>query len=208
MRRTTLQRTTAIVVFFTAILLAPAPVAAQCGTQAAAPQSNEYQYLLLATNKTSTMQKEMNQAAVEGYRFEAVMGGETSFGGKEAVAIMGRPRGEEGKARYNYKLLATQKTSTMQKEMQQMGDEGYEYRGQTVFESSFGGKEVVVILERDTIVKASRFLYKLLATKKTSTMQKELSAAAVEGFQFVGVTVAETSFGGTEVVTILRRKLD
>jgi hypothetical protein len=39
-------------------------------------------------------------------------------------------------------------------------------------------------------------------------MQKELSQAAVEGFQFVGVTVAETSFGGTEVVTILRRKLD
>lgn len=47
--------------------------------------------------------------------------------------------------------------------------------------------------------------YKLLATKKTSTMQKELLAAADEGFQFVGVSVGATFFGGSEVITIMRR---
>jgi hypothetical protein len=36
-------------------------------------------------------------------------------------------------------------------------------------------------------------------------MQKELSEAGEGGFSFVGVTVAETSFGGKEVVSILRR---
>jgi hypothetical protein len=36
-------------------------------------------------------------------------------------------------------------------------------------------------------------------------MQKELQEAGAEGFEFVGVTVADTAMGGTEVVSILRR---
>ena len=83
---------------------------------------------------------------------------------------------------YDYRLLATNKTSTMQKEMQEAGDAGFEYRGQTVFKSRFGGKEVVVILERDKDVKAvGGFEYKLMATKKTSTLQKELGEAGEAG---------------------------
>jgi hypothetical protein len=39
------------------------------------------EYRLLATNKTSMMEKEMNQAAAEGFRFEGAMGGETAGGG-------------------------------------------------------------------------------------------------------------------------------
>lgn len=34
----------------------------------------------------------MSGAAEAGYRFEAVMGGETSFGGNEVVSILRRPR--------------------------------------------------------------------------------------------------------------------
>jgi hypothetical protein len=45
-----------------------------------------------------------------------------------------------------------------------------------------------------------------LATNKTSTLQKELAEAGEQGFAFVGVTVAQTSVGGNEVVTILRRQ--
>jgi hypothetical protein len=93
----------------------------------------------------------------------------------------------------------------MQKELQQAGDEGYEYKGQTVFQTAFGGQEVVCILERDTEASVGRWEYRLLATKKTSTMQKELQEAGDQGFAFVGVTVSQTAFGGTEVVSILRR---
>ena len=42
--------------------------------------------------------------------------------------------------------------------------------------------------------------YRLLATNKTSTMQKELNEAAQAGYRFGGV------MGGDEVVSILRRK--
>lgn len=166
---------------------------------------HRYDYRLLATNKTSTMQKEMNQAADAGFRFSGVMGGETSFGGSEAVVIMHKDPASESRERFQYKLLATNKTSTMQKELQEAGDAGFEYKGQTVFSSTFGGKEVVVILEKDRESAATQWEYKLLATSRTSTMQKELSEAGAQGFAFVGVTVAETALGGKEVVSILRR---
>jgi hypothetical protein len=163
------------------------------------------EYKVLATNKTSTSQKEMNEAADAGFQFGGVMGGETSFGGSEVVTIMyRRPSSEKGQ--FMYKLLATSKTSTMQKEMQDAGDEGFEYKGQTAYKSTFGGKEVVTILELDRKLKnRPRYEYRLLATKKTSTMQKELQEAGAASFEFVGVTVGDTAMGGTEVVSILRR---
>jgi hypothetical protein len=160
-------------------------------------------YRLLATTKTSTMQKEMNEAADAGYRFGGVMGGDTAFGGGEVLAIMVRM--PEVAPKYAYRLLATSKTSTMQKEMQEAGDAGFEYRGQTVFSSTFGGEEVVVILERDKHETPKLFEYRLLATAKTGTMQKELQVAGDAGFEFVGITVAKTGMGGREVVVVTRR---
>jgi hypothetical protein len=162
---------------------------------------------VLAANKTSTLQKEMNEAADAGYRLAAVMGGETSFGGAEGVVIMAR-EGTPGPP-LQYRLLATNKTSTLQKELQEAGNAGFEYKGQTSFKSMFGGKEVAVVLERDPSARASgRYEYRLLATKKTSTMQKELGEAADGGYRFVGMTVADTLIGGSEIVCILRRVVD
>ena len=151
------------------------------------------------------MEKELNAAGLEGFRFEGIMGGNTEWGGSEAVAVVSRERGVEKRANFEYKLMATSETSTMQKEMQQAADQGFGYRGQTVFDTAFGGKEVVVIMERDRDAKPERYEYKMLATSKTSTLQKELIEAGETGFQFVGMTVAQTAFGGKELVTILRR---
>lgn len=91
-----------------------------------AAHAQSYDYRVLATSKTSTLEKEMNEAADAGFRFSFVMGGETAIGGSEGVAVMTRS-GDAGK--YAYKLLATSKTSTMQKELQEASDAGFEYRG-------------------------------------------------------------------------------
>jgi hypothetical protein len=171
----------------------------------AAAAQEKVGYKLLATNKTSTMEKEMNAAADGGFRFAGVMGGDTAIGGKEVVAIMARV-GEAASGRFQYKLLATSKTSTMQKELQEAGDGGFEYKGQTVFGSMFGGDEVVAILERDREAKPALYEYRLLATKKTSTMEKELGEVGQSGFQLVGLTVSKTLVGGNEVVVITRRE--
>ncbi len=168
------------------------------GAQALDPVSSR----VLATSKTSTLEKELNEAAEAGYRFAAVMGGETAIGGKEVVAVVTRT-GQEP-ARYAYKLLATSRTSTMEKELRQAADAGFNYRAQTIFESLFGGQEVVLILERDKEA-TSRHDYKLLATSKTSTLERELREAGDAGFAVVGMTVAKTAMGGNELVAIVMR---
>ena len=166
------------------------------------------QYKLLATSKTSTMEKELNEAAAAGFRFEGVMGGETSFGGKEVVTIVSRAVGADAKARHQYKVLATNRTGTMQKEMAAAAAAGFVYRGQTVTDSMFGGREVIIIMERDRDTTGAVVEYKLLATNKTGTMQKELSEVAEAGYRYRGVTVAGTSLGGREVVVLTERLLD
>lgn len=164
------------------------------------------EYRVLATNKTSTMQKEMAEAAAAGFRFRSVMGGETSFGGKEVVVVMQKTAADPG--RYEYKLLATTKTSTMQKELQEASDGGFQFVGQTVFESLFGGKEVAVILEREKDEPAAeKFEYKLIATKRTSTLQKELDEAGRAGYEALAMTVGETAIGGGELVVITRKRV-
>ena len=102
-------------------------------------------YLLLATNRTGTVQDELNAAEARGYRFAGTQGGETAFGGREAVVIM--TLDPEGR-RFRYILLATNRTGTMQPEMNEAPPE-YNYAGMTVFSSTFGGREAAVILEAE-----------------------------------------------------------
>ena len=111
----------------------------------------------------------------------------------------------EAQTPVEYRVLATNKTSTMQKEMQESAEAGFRFGDVMGGDTAFGGSEVVVIMVRDG--QPGRFDYRLLATKKTSTMQKELGEAGDQGFGFVGLTVAKTLVGGDEVVAILRRQL-
>ena len=71
-------------------------------------------YLLLSTSRTGTMEEELNEAGARGYRFLATQGGETAFGGSEAVVVM--TLDPEGR-RFRYILLATNRTGTMQREI-------------------------------------------------------------------------------------------
>ena len=158
----------------------------------------EFDYKVLATRKTSTLEKEMNEFAGQGYVFSSVMGGSTA-GGNEGVVVMVKA----ARANRKYKLLAANKTSTMDRELKQAGNEGFEYKGQSVFQSSFGDREVVVILERDASAPARKIAYRLLATSRTSTMEKELNQVGADGFRLLGLTVAQTAFGGSELLCIL-----
>ena len=125
---------TTITITLTLLVLAPSAMAQQ-------PEK----YLLLATNRTGTMQDELNEAGARGYRFAGTQGGETAFGGHEAVVIVALD--PEGR-RFRYILLATNRTGTMQSEMNEAPPE-YNFAGMTVFSSTFGGREAAVILEAE-----------------------------------------------------------
>jgi len=159
-------------------------------------------YRVLATSKTSTMEQEMNDAGAAGYKFAAVMGGETAFGNQEVVVLM--QKGGDAAGKYRYRLLATSRTSAMQREMNYASLDGYDYVGQTVFESLFGGQEVVSIVERAAATE-SAFTYRLVATSRTSTLQKEMNELGADGFQAMGMTIGKTALGGSELVVIARK---
>lgn len=183
-----------LVVVLAAMLMTPVTADAQTARS----------YKVLATSKTSTMQKEMQEAGAAGYRFVAVMGGDTAIGGSEVVVLMEKTATDRTK--YDYRLLATSKTSTLQKELQQAADTGWEAVGQTVFSSTFGGDETVGILEKSSETPSKiKYTYKLIATSKTSTLQKEVQEAAALGYQAVGMTVGKTAIGGSEIVVIMRK---
>jgi len=170
---------------------------------ASSPAFAQVHYKVLATSQTSSMEEEMNDAGAAGYKLVSIMGGETAMGGKEVVVLM--QKGGDISGNYRYKLLASNRTGTMQKELSDAALDGYDFIGQTVFESMFGGDEVVSIVERGAAPQ-SAYVYKLIATSRTSTLQREMAELGRDGFQALDMIVGKTALGGNELVVISRKK--
>jgi hypothetical protein len=139
-------------------------------------------YLLLATTKTSTLQKELDEAAAQGFRI--LVGSPTS--GAEMALFMERV--VQPPDTYKYKVLATSRTGTMEKELNEAADAGFRLLPRTMISKPqmMGGVEIVVILERPPKLE-KKYQYKLLATSRTSTLQKEVLEAKAGGYVLVGM---------------------
>ena len=141
----------------------------------------ETRYLLLATTKTSTMQKELNEASAMGFR--VLMGSPTS--GKEMVLLLERLENPQDAPQYY--LRATSRTETMQKELDEMSEKGYRLLPKTLIaKEGFMGVEIVCLMEKLPET-AKHYKYALLATSRTSTMQKEILVAREEGYVICGI---------------------
>ena len=136
------------------------------------------EYKFLATKKVATMENEMNEAAKQGFRYHSSSPG--------LLTLMTRDAADKSpKQRYEYKLLATLRTDTMQKEMQEMGEKGFNYLSTS---SGLGG--VTTMFERDLEkpVGTDKKDYNLLAAFTDSRTEKELNDAMNSGFQFRDIT--------------------
>ncbi|MEZ5345474.1 MAG: hypothetical protein R2681_07970 [Pyrinomonadaceae bacterium] len=147
-----------------------------------AQDNSDLQYKLLATTKTSTMQKELDQASSQGYR---IVAGSPTSGSEMAVFLS---RDATAAEPYKYKLLATTRTSTMQKELNEMASAGYRLIPSTMIAKAqlLGSVEIVMIMELPPNTE-KKYEYKLLATTRTSTLQKEVTEAKNAGFVLVGM---------------------
>ncbi len=88
---------------------------------AAAADVPSFDYQLLATNRISTMEKEMNQAAASGFRYSQVVGGDPTFGGQEVV-VMSKPLNGAAEPAKTYRVFSAALTSNLEKELQRAGD--------------------------------------------------------------------------------------
>jgi hypothetical protein len=139
-------------------------------------------YLLLATRKTSTMQKELDQAAAAGYR---IIAGSRTSGTEMALLLESVATPPDT---YEYFLLATTQTPTMQKELNEVAARGFRLVPSTMMqkERMFGSMEIVVIMEKPP-GSPQHYEYLLLATTRTSTLQKEITEATEGGYEVVGM---------------------
>lgn len=171
-------------------------ICAVCSAQE--PKTDDQRYKLLATSKTSTMEKEVNEAAAQGYRI--LVGSPTS--GKEMAVFMERVA--SASEPYKYKLLATTRTGTMQKELNEAAEGGYRLLARTMIAKQpvlVGSVEIVVLMERPP-TEQKQYEYKLLATNLTSTLQKEVAEAQAAGFVIVGMVSR-----GEHMVILEREKM-
>jgi hypothetical protein len=142
----------------------------------------ESRYLLLSTVKTSTMQKELDEASAQGFR---IISAASSCNQSEMVLFLERET--EPPDTYKYKLLATTRTSTMEKELNQAAQEGYRLLPRTITaKENFLTNEIVSVLEMAP-KSSKRYQYRLLATSRTSTLQKEVAQSETDGYVLVGL---------------------
>ena len=146
----------------------------------------------------------MNEAAEAGFVFADVMNGEPLARQDEVVLVMQKETSAPSAQRRTYKVLATTRTSTMEKEIQRLGEDGFEYKAQTEFKASTIGREISLIMERDLSAPARKIEYKLLSTSRLSTMEKELKNAGGAGFHLAAMSAAK-GFFGPEKICILRK---
>jgi hypothetical protein len=158
-------------------------------------------YLLLATNGTATMQRELDAASGQGYEFLDITSGQTAtFGGEDEMVIM-LQRTADRQPKFDYFLISTFRTGTLEQELHQAGAAGFVYQDQIAHR-----KEQVIILRRSRDpAQITPIEYRVLASNKTSTMQAEVRRAQDLGFRFNGVTVVDTFILSKEVLIILSR---
>ena len=155
-------------------------------TAASVARAEDDRYLLLATERTSTMQQEINEAAARGFRVVAASPKASS----ELVVVL-----EQTEDKYEYLLLATTRPGTLQREISDAADAGYHIVPRAVTGT---GDEVIVLMEKGA-EGPPHVQYQVLATERTSTLQKEISQAAANGYKLTALA------GRGEYVAILER---
>ena len=103
----------------------------------------DQRYLLLATQRTATMQEELDGAAAQGFRLlpRTMSSKSRRFSGEEIVVVL--ERAPKAGQLYEYKVLATTRTATLQAEVAEAVAEGFVIAGM----ASRG--EHMVIMERE-----------------------------------------------------------
>jgi hypothetical protein len=159
-------------------------------------------YRLVTGIRAAALQREMQEAADHGFRFAAVSGDATTSAGKQVVVVMHKDALPASTR--EYRVVATTGDSDAN-ELQQAADAGFVYLAQTVFTGPGHFREVAVLLERDPATRPARFRYRVLATRRISTMQRELQQATDDGYEIAGLTVGSSFIGLNDIVAVLQK---
>jgi hypothetical protein len=134
-------------------------------------------YLVLSTKRIQTMEKELDEAAAKGFR---VMFGGPTMAWDMALLLKRTP--ETVAAPYSYKVLATSRMKTMEKELNEISVKGYRLLSRTIiFKQGLFTGELLMIMEHEPQSSKS-YEYKLLAASKETKLHRKVDEAVAQGF--------------------------
>jgi hypothetical protein len=164
---------------FTLILLLASSVFAF--SQEKVKIDDDQSYLVLSTKRIQTMEKELDEVASKGFR--VLYGAPTQ---QYDMSILLK-RVENPTEPYSYKVLATSRLKTMEKELNDLARQGYQLLPRTiVFKQGFVTAELVMLMERAPNSNKT-YEYKLVQGRKEVKIHKEIDE--VQGNGFVPVTM-------------------
>ncbi|HZS04456.1 MAG TPA: hypothetical protein VFD58_06440 [Blastocatellia bacterium] len=155
-------------------------LAALTVTAWAQEEARQDDYLVINTQQSGTLEKELNQQAAAGWRLLLLP---KAYESSTMGALLGKTG--DGK-KYEYKVLATTRIGTLEKEFTDAVKQGFDYRGLITTERILVGSESLIVLEREKGQTVATQEYVFLNTKKESTLEKEMETAVSQGYAPVG----------------------
>jgi hypothetical protein len=164
----------------------------------------KYEYKLLTTRRVSTLEKELEGAAGEGYEVRGIMSAGKPYVGSEMVLVLERPLGDKNQ-RFQYRILSETagQGNKFKDNLQNAVSDGFRpvkaIRHVDVGFGAFvgaGGPAFLMILSRETGNQggiADDLEYKILETVRISTLQKEIDQATKEGYRLFLSSVANVA---------------
>jgi hypothetical protein len=107
-----------------------------------------YEYKVLSLTETSAMTELMNILAGKGWIFVSIHPGVKKFGGRDLVVIMNRNKNIRKSPLFTYQVIATAKPGILEDKLNKFSKHGFYFRDQTVCETSYGGEEMFIVMEK------------------------------------------------------------
>jgi len=152
------------------------------------------------------MERELNEAAAEGFRLELV-GDDIDSGEGLVDELFALVLGDSRPKRFSYRLVTLKNLGTMEEELARAltsaAANGFRYRG--LVQAPLGG-HAVVVLEQDADAEAAPLEYLVLATTRLSTLERELEEAASLGYRVMALTMnGGGAFDSNDRIAVLTR---
>jgi hypothetical protein len=134
-------------------------------------------YVVLSTKRIQTMEKELDAVAARGFR--VLYGAPTQ---QYDMAILLTRVQAMSSAPYSYKVLATSRFKTMEKELLEAARQGYRLMPRTaITKMGLLTNELVMLAEREPNSGKS-YEYRLITETKETKLHRKIDAAMAQGF--------------------------
>jgi len=184
------------------VLLSRTPTQSQGN---ATPDQPRFEYKALGANKISTIRKELEDAAAQGWELRGLTANSAlmPFTVSETIAVMEREP-EQTKQKFEYRFLTAKREGTLQKELDASVSEGFHPVAMSVNRDNNAASVMFALpvfrydlilrrsIENPAAEKGTRE-YRLISTMKASTMEKEMNQLAAKGYRCYLTVVGEVA---------------